>query len=174
MEKGRVTVISKEKKPYKRKRLVKKSTKALSDSDTEAKIDRKQPESQNIPSIFSQLLNQKVDETPILAFRKEIEKKLEDEKIERKAKRQLLQEKRALREKDHKLPAVETMNYEKKLRKVATKGVVQLFNAIKAQQASKSEKFTSKVDKQIEEQDAKSKFMEMIKSSSENLLTEFQ
>ncbi|KAG0045351.1 hypothetical protein BGZ83_009423 [Gryganskiella cystojenkinii] len=72
--------------------------------------------------------------TPILARSRGAERKLEEEKMEAKAKKALTSEKKRLANKDRVKPDFTGMEYEKKLRKVATRGVVQLFNAIKAQQ----------------------------------------
>ncbi|CAO3683328.1 unnamed protein product [Umbelopsis ramanniana] len=71
---------------------------------------------------------------PILARSKGAERKIEDEKLEYKARKLLAAEKRALASKDRIIPDYTTMDYEKKLRKVATRGVVKLFNAIRTQQ----------------------------------------
>ncbi|KAI8583379.1 hypothetical protein K450DRAFT_223348 [Umbelopsis ramanniana AG] len=71
---------------------------------------------------------------PILARSKGAERKIEDEKLEYKARKLLAAEKKALASKDRIIPDYTTMDYEKKLRKVATRGVVKLFNAIRTQQ----------------------------------------
>jgi len=71
---------------------------------------------------------------PILARSKGAERKIEDEKLEYKARKVLAAEKKALASKDRVVPDYTTMDYEKKLRKVATRGVVKLFNAIRTQQ----------------------------------------
>ncbi|KAI8605132.1 Rrp15p-domain-containing protein [Dissophora ornata] len=71
---------------------------------------------------------------PILARSRGVERKLEEEKMEAKARKAITNEKRRLANKDRVKPEYTGMEYEKKLRKVATRGVVQLFNAIKTQQ----------------------------------------
>ncbi|KAF9116800.1 pre-60S ribosomal particles component [Mortierella sp. AM989] len=71
---------------------------------------------------------------PILARSRGAERKLEEEKMEAKARKAITNERRRLANKDRVKPEYTGMEYEKKLRKVATRGVVQLFNAIKAQQ----------------------------------------
>ncbi|KAI9312888.1 Rrp15p-domain-containing protein [Dichotomocladium elegans] len=71
---------------------------------------------------------------PILARSKGTERKIEDEKLERKARKVLAAEKKALKEKGRVIPDYTTFEYEKRLRKVATRGVVRLFNAIRIQQ----------------------------------------
>lgn len=77
---------------------------------------------------------------PIMARNKTTLKKLDFDKIERKAKRELLLEKKSLREKHRVKSLLPSANepekvrgiidHEKNLKRVAQKGVVQLFNAI--------------------------------------------
>ncbi|KAF9951284.1 Trimeric GatFAB AmidoTransferase(AdT) complex subunit [Modicella reniformis] len=76
---------------------------------------------------------------PILARSRGVERKLEEEKMEAKARKAISNEKKRLANKDRVKPDFTGMEYEKKLRKVATRGVVQLFNAIKAQQKATEE-----------------------------------
>ncbi|KAI8060542.1 Rrp15p-domain-containing protein [Gongronella butleri] len=71
---------------------------------------------------------------PILARSKGTERKLEDEKLEYKARKMLTAEKRKLKDQGRVIPNFTTFEYEKRLRKVATRGVVKLFNAIRMQQ----------------------------------------
>jgi len=60
--------------------------------------------------------------TPILARSRGAERKLEEEKMEAKAKKALTNEKKRLANKDRVKPDYTGMEYEKKLRKVATRG----------------------------------------------------
>ncbi|KAI8379836.1 Rrp15p-domain-containing protein [Choanephora cucurbitarum] len=71
---------------------------------------------------------------PILARSKGVERKIEDEKLDHKARKILSAQKKALKEKGRVIPDYTTFDYEKGLRKVATRGVVKLFNAIRTQQ----------------------------------------
>ncbi|KAG2202812.1 hypothetical protein INT46_009972 [Mucor plumbeus] len=71
---------------------------------------------------------------PILARSKGLERKLEDEKLDYKARKIMSAEKKALKEKGRVIPDFTSFEYEKRLRKVATRGVVKLFNAIRTQQ----------------------------------------
>ncbi|RKP11248.1 Rrp15p-domain-containing protein [Piptocephalis cylindrospora] len=75
---------------------------------------------------------------PILA-RSGVEKRLFEEKLEGKAKKMLRQEKKREMDVDRVKPQPEGMDYERKLKKVATRGVVQLFNAIRTQQQTSVE-----------------------------------
>ncbi|ORX46236.1 hypothetical protein BCR36DRAFT_298016, partial [Piromyces finnis] len=79
---------------------------------------------------------------PILAKAKEIEQKIEDEKLDYKARKALTAERKRLEEKDRVIPDFTTFEYEKKLRKLATRGVVKLFNAIKTAQEKSNEVHT--------------------------------
>ncbi|EIE89371.1 hypothetical protein RO3G_14082 [Rhizopus delemar RA 99-880] len=71
---------------------------------------------------------------PILARSKGVERKIEDEKLDYKARKILSAQKKAEKERGRVIPDYTTFDYEKKLRKVATRGVVKLFNAIRTQQ----------------------------------------
>ncbi|KAI9027567.1 Rrp15p-domain-containing protein [Phycomyces nitens] len=71
---------------------------------------------------------------PILARSKGTERKIEDERLDHKARKVLSAEKRALKAQGRVIPDFTNMEYEKALRKVATRGVVKLFNAINTQQ----------------------------------------
>ncbi|KAF9978875.1 hypothetical protein BGZ73_008876 [Actinomortierella ambigua] len=104
---------------------------------------------------------------PILARSRGIERKLEEEKLEAKARKALTMEKKRSMNKDRVKPDYTGMEYEKKLRKVATRGVVQLFNAIKAQQ-----KVTESVTDKIAPigANAKDKVANMTKASFLDLL----
>ena len=109
----------------------------------------------NDPDAFatsiSRILNTKLTSTkrsePILARSKDAEtanKELADSKLNEKARRQILAEKRALREKgrvkdvlglnDTDVSTAEVTAKEKELRRTAQKGVIKLFNAVRAAQ----------------------------------------
>ncbi|CAM0137071.1 pre-60S ribosomal particles component [Umbelopsis sp. WA50703] len=113
---------------------------------------------------------------PILARSKGAERKIEDEKLEYKARKLLSAEKKALASKDRVIPDYTTMDYEKKLRKVATRGVVKLFNAIRTQQkvtdvAVDRAASTSKTSRAIEKAKnvstmPKSSFLELLKTGT--------
>ncbi|KAI8920635.1 Rrp15p-domain-containing protein [Entophlyctis helioformis] len=81
----------------------------------------------------------KADEKPILSRKKHIEAQLDDAKLEAKARRILSAEKKLRIEIGRVKPSHATMDHEKKMRKLATRGVVQLFNAIRAAQKSTQE-----------------------------------
>ncbi|KAG0245900.1 Rrp15p-domain-containing protein [Mortierella sp. GBAus27b] len=108
---------------------------------------------------------------PILAKSRGVERKLEEEKLEAKARKAISNEKKRLANKDRVKPDYTGMEYEKKLRKVATRGVVQLFNAIKAQQKTTDE-LTEKIrpittnDKDKVASLTKKSFLDLLKSGA--------
>jgi hypothetical protein len=94
---------------------------------------------------LNQLLNTVIPPTSssaILIQSKGIENKLDQAILDEKAQRILKHEKRKLKELGHiskeKDIIITNYDYEKKLKKIATKGVVQLFNAINQHQIAKS------------------------------------
>ncbi|KAF8939095.1 Trimeric GatFAB AmidoTransferase(AdT) complex subunit [Dissophora ornata] len=105
---------------------------------TKGKKTSKKRTEENMAEAMSKILGstlRKADASqPILARSRGVERKLEEEKMEAKARKAITNEKRRLANKDRVKPEYTGMEYEKKLRKVATRGVVQLFNAIKTQQ----------------------------------------
>ncbi|KAI8149880.1 Rrp15p-domain-containing protein [Fennellomyces sp. T-0311] len=84
---------------------------------------------------------------PIMARSKGTERKIEDEKLEYKARKMLSAEKKAQKERGRVIPDYTTFDYEKRLRKVATRGVVKLFNAIRTQQKATEVAVTKATEK---------------------------
>lgn len=117
---------------------------------------------------------------PILIRNKKPAKELEEKKLEAKAKRALAAEKKNSREKDHiksVIPEDETklhayLEHEKVLKKTAQKGVVKLFNAIRAAQkgtqdtltAHKKGKVVKALDKETANNMSKEQFLDLIRS----------
>lgn len=60
--------------------------------------------------------------TPVLAKRKAVERQIEEEKLEKRARTLIKQELREKRDAAHRVPSMESANKEKVLRKFATKG----------------------------------------------------
>ncbi|KAI9336809.1 hypothetical protein BDR26DRAFT_864661 [Obelidium mucronatum] len=115
-------------------------------------------------------------ENPILSKHKSIEVSLDDQKLEEKAKRILSSEKKlktvdVARVKREDLVFVNDL--EKRLRKVATRGVVKLFNAIRVAQKTVESVKADGVQKNADKISALSKggFMQMIKESSTSAAT---
>mmetsp|Transcript_17939 Transcript_17939/g.28256 ORF Transcript_17939/g.28256 Transcript_17939/m.28256 type:complete len:223 (-) Transcript_17939:45-713(-) len=110
--------------------------------------------------------------TPVLC-ETQVEKKLKEEKAEKKEKRQLADKERSLRDQGHALPSASSKDVELELRRIATKGVVRLFNTVKEFQTRGQDNDASKREvgkvhiqkrKQKVAQAAQEKFSELWKS----------
>ncbi|KAJ4332348.1 pre-60S ribosomal particles component [Didymella glomerata] len=133
----------------------------IEDSDSDSDVSEistaaaRKVKKRNDPDAFatsiSRILNTKLTSTkrsePILSRSKDAQtanKELADSKLNEKARRQILAEKRALREKgrvkdvlglnDSAVSTAEVTAKEKELRRTAQKGVIKLFNAVRAAQ----------------------------------------
>jgi hypothetical protein len=131
---------------------------------------------QNIPAPSEEAASKPV--APILAKRKAIERGIEDAKLEARARAVLKRQRNASKDSARLLtPDATTANYERGLRKAATKGVVQLFNAIHQHQVNKERlarekkmegKGKSEVAKEIK-QASKTSFLEMLKGGASSI-----
>lgn len=92
-----------------------------------------------------------------------IKKKKKDSTDAKKDSKLLKLEHKLLLNKDHKLPDINDFSFETKLKKVATKGIVKLFNAIKSHHLTKE---VSNVTRSKTDDVTKEKFMELLKSSN--------
>ncbi|KAJ3161310.1 hypothetical protein HDU86_007092 [Geranomyces michiganensis] len=118
-----------------------------------------------IGKILAGALGAKDATRPILAKQKHLEQAINNEKLEDKARRIITAEKKKKVEIGHVVPDHTTTDYEKKLRKVATRGVVKLFNAIRVAQRTAEE---VKSDGVLKNRDtapviSKNTFLDMIK-----------
>ncbi|KAM9895854.1 hypothetical protein OXX79_007825 [Metschnikowia pulcherrima] len=119
---------------------------------------------------------------PILVRNKSTLKKLESDKLDAKAKRVMLSEKREMQDKlrvTNLLPAAhdtenarEMIEKEKRLKKVAQKGVVKLFNAVLATQVRTNqdldqENVGSSKKQELLNELTKSKFLDLVKAAGE-------
>lgn len=152
------------------------------EDDSEDEAER-EPRGDGLADMMSKILNQKIgDKVPVLAKRKtammkEVEGKHEDTE---RIKRQRI-EKRAEREKQLVVPDHTSADFEKQLRKLATRGVVALFNAVakaKKEAAEKEEaekvKVEDEADRDIVRPDAMNvkqmsddSFLDMLKEAPE-------
>lgn len=120
---------------------------------------------------------------PILARNKVTLKKLESEKLENKAKRALLAEKKQLQDRfriKQLLPSAsepekvrETIEKEKKLKKIAQRGVVRLFNAvlstqIKTNQEISKEKVGQSRKEELMNEISKEKFLDLVQAAGDS------
>lgn len=159
-----------------------------SESDDEFPLKKKKKVSTDggdqFASAFNAIIGSKLKaydrKDPILARNKSTLKKLESDKLEKKAKRELLAEKRQIQDKvriRNLLPSAsepekvrEIIEQEKKLKKVAQRGVVKLFNAVLATQVKAREevgKTKVSLGKQEEmlNELSKSKFLDLVKAA---------
>ncbi|KAI8808126.1 Rrp15p-domain-containing protein [Cladochytrium replicatum] len=142
---------------------------AVNDGETEKKetVGAKGRGMSRMASTISKLLSQDVGQTskekPILSKRKSIARQIENAALENKARKALADEKKERQDKDRVIPDVTTIDYEKRLRKIATRGVVQLFNAIRiAQKSAEEVKATTSSTETIKEV-TKGTFLTMLK-----------
>ncbi|KAJ2489813.1 pre-60S ribosomal particles component [Coemansia sp. RSA 2050] len=104
---------------------------------------------------------------PIMAKDRTRENQIREELINYRARKALVDEKRQLLNKDRVIPTLENFDYERKLRKVATRGVIKLFNVIKAQQTELThitKTPTTRTEKVAEM--SKSKFLDLLKAKT--------
>lgn len=110
------------------------------------------------------------DKPPVLLKYKKIEKRKAERKEELASKKLKSQERHAMLEKDHIKPDASTLDYEKNLMRIATRGVVKLFNAVSKHQKEMDNKLNSaptEAKKMKVESMSKSTFLDMLKSSSD-------
>ncbi|CUS21878.1 LAQU0S04e02872g1_1 [Lachancea quebecensis] len=127
---------------------------------------------------------------PIMARKRGVVKKLESDKLEQKAKRALLAEKKKLLNKTRKkdiIPTVsaesesgveirEILEKERRLRKIAQKGVVKLFNAILSTQVKTEKEGAEKLGevknraekKELLAELSKEKFLDLVKAAGDS------
>lgn len=117
---------------------------------------------------------------PILARNKKTLKKLESDKLEAKAKRALLAEKRATYEKHrvkNLLPsgddAGKVLEKERRLKKIAQRGVVRLFNAVMATQIQTELEIRSELagharKEELMNEISKEKFLDLVQAAGED------
>lgn len=142
--------------------------------------------SESFANAFNAILGSKLKahdrNDPILARNKRTLKKLESDKLEAKAKRMMLAEKKEghdrqrvknlLPSADHPEQVREVLESERRLRKVAQKGVVKLFNAVLATQVKTNHEISKeKVGQQKKEElvneISKAKFLDLVKAAGQ-------
>ena len=157
---------------------------SLSDAPKDSSHLRKKAKPEKRPqaplgAVFSKVLSTKTTHTePILSKRKAIERKLAEEELERRARLMLKKEQREARDSAHVIPSSDTANYEKIQRRIATRGVVQLFNAIHQHQQEKEKMKSDLLKKRAHEtlgypeskkdlkQLSKSSFLDLLKTGA--------
>ncbi|KAI9343437.1 Rrp15p-domain-containing protein [Zopfochytrium polystomum] len=111
----------------------------------------------------------RVVQRPILAKHKSIEHQLDEEKLELRARKALAAERKKRDDLARVFPQIAANDFEKRLRKVATRGVVKLFNAIRTTQKSVDVVKQDGVQKNASKVTgvAKGSFLQMIRESGE-------
>eukprot|EP00842_Homolaphlyctis_polyrhiza_P006340 jgi/Hompol1/6707/HPOL_001638-RA len=128
-------------------------------TDTEASEEVKQLRSSKLASTIAKLLApqpavdektaKKLETRPILSKKRKIEKDIDDAKLEAKALKVLTANKKVKQEKGRVIPDHTTTDYEKQLRRLATRGVVQLFNAIRTAQNTTKQLVSDGIQKHV-------------------------
>ncbi|CCE62957.1 hypothetical protein TPHA_0D03210 [Tetrapisispora phaffii CBS 4417] len=142
-----------------------------------------------VTAILSSHLKAYDRKDPIMARNKKVLKKNEEDKLEQQARKQLLVEKKKLLSKSRKLDIIpvasednsgeeirKILEKEAKLRKVAQKGVIKLFNAILSTQVKTDKEVNSTLGditnrnekKQLITEVSKEKFLDLVKAAGDD------
>ena len=127
----------------------------------------------NFGSVLRSVLEQPIPKkstNPIMAAAKpnpEKKKMLEEHRANKEAAK-LVIAKHKWFEKEHVVPDAADANYEKMLLKLATKGIVKLFNAVQTQQQQRMEEKGNKVVAPKPDKLTKGQFLDMLKSGVAN------
>eukprot|EP00743_Colponemidia_sp_Colp-15_P009508 GILK01010397.1.p1 GENE.GILK01010397.1~~GILK01010397.1.p1 ORF type:complete len:298 (+),score=96.17 GILK01010397.1:122-895(+) len=121
--------------------------------------------------ILGKRLREDEEAAPILAKYKTTEERIRHEKEQMKKAKELAREKKRLKNKDHVLPDILNKDFERQLLKLATKGVVKLFNAVSQHQKSQDSISSTKVeDKKLKvdkvDQLSKANFLQLLKKNN--------
>ncbi|KAJ2793290.1 pre-60S ribosomal particles component [Coemansia guatemalensis] len=126
-------------------------------------------DAEDFAQTLTSILGQDVTTTraPIMAKNRKREEEIREEIINYRASKALVEEKRALLSKDRVIPTFENFEYERSLRKTATKGVIKLFNVVKAQQTELSQINATQTTQTEKVADmSKTKFLDLLKSKT--------
>ncbi|XP_068674139.1 RRP15-like protein isoform X1 [Montipora foliosa] len=122
---------------------------------------------------MARILNKQLPEgkLPVLAKDKRIEKRKAEKKEDRASKRMKSQERQAMLNKDRVKPDGSTVDYERTLAGIATRGVVKLFNAVSKHQKEMESRLkvapTEAKKSKVVDSMSKSAFLDMLKSSTD-------
>ncbi|KAI8322766.1 Rrp15p-domain-containing protein [Martensiomyces pterosporus] len=126
-------------------------------------------DAEEFASVLTSILGQDArdEQAPIMAKDKTRENQIKEEVLNYRARKALVHEKRMLLSKDRVVPTMENFDYERKLRKVATKGVIKLFNVVKAQQTELTQiNSTPSVRSEKVADLSKTKFLDLLKAKT--------
>jgi hypothetical protein len=93
-----------------------------------SEVDALQQKTKKLSSVISKIIS---SNQPILAKKRKLEDDINEAKLEEKAKKFITSQRKLKKDVGRIKPSSETLTFEKQLKKVATKGVVQLFNALR-------------------------------------------
>jgi hypothetical protein len=129
------------------------------------KVQVQEAKSKKMKSVISKILAQN---QPILSKKRKLETEIDEQKLEQKAKKLITSQRKLKREVGRVKPGPETLSYEKTLRKVATRGVIQLFNALRQVQKEVKELNEDGIQKHAAEVPlvSKSVFLKALKEPS--------
>lgn len=139
--------------------------------------EEQQEETNGFAGAMSLVLSQNIadSKTPILAKRTtQLMRTIAESKSQHKVKKVTAEERRRQKEKNVVLPNYTTLAKDRQLRKIATKGVVALFNAITKHQQSANLQVESKLKKQQQVEVkamSKANFLNLLKDNTEKAST---
>ncbi|KAJ2827030.1 pre-60S ribosomal particles component [Coemansia erecta] len=126
-------------------------------------------EADEFADILTSILGQdtRTSGAPIMAKNRTREKQITEEKLNYRARKALVEEKRALLNKDRVVPTLENFDHERRLRKIATRGVIKLFNVVKAQQSELTDiNSTQTLQTEKVAEMSKTKFLDLLKAKT--------
>lgn len=126
------------------------------------------PEGEVAPQAEAEEKVQPVADPILKNFKKRTNRKLLAEKRRKREARELALKKKLLKARDHRIPTVLSEPGEVRLRKLATKGVVQLFNVVRKQQKEMAMNDTEELEKRNPlkaEKLTKTKFLELLQKT---------
>jgi len=144
-----------------------------SDADVESGSDQEQPDNKHgmaaMGDIISKILEKSISSSDTILCKSQKSKKRKLEmKEEINAKKEKDEDRKEHREKNHVIPTRSNAQKEVLLKRIATKGVVKLFNAVTTHQKAVSEKMkvakTESKKTKVEKDVSKSTFMDLLKS----------
>ncbi|KAJ2156157.1 pre-60S ribosomal particles component [Coemansia sp. RSA 552] len=129
------------------------------------KVDEGDAFSAALASILDQ--DTSATSAPIMTKNRVREQQLREEKLNYRARKALLEERRAILDKDRVVPTMQGFDHERKLRKTATRGVIKLFNVVKAQQSELDELDAVKtIESEKVSEMSKTKFLDLLKAKT--------
>ncbi|KAJ2304715.1 pre-60S ribosomal particles component [Coemansia sp. RSA 2611] len=118
-----------------------------------------------LTSILAQ--DPRTPQAPIMAKNQVRAQQIKEEKLNYRARKALVEERRLLMSKDRVVPTLENFDHERRLRKTATRGVIKLFNVVRAQQTELDQiNETQNLQAEKVAEMSKSKFLDLLKAKT--------